>query len=83
MKYRDQKAMRSGRWKYLATDDGEFVFDLVRDARERANLARREPDRLVTMRDAYARWEKTIPTLPGDATFSIPYTRADLAHPSS
>ena len=42
MKYRDQKAMRSGSWKYLATDDGEFLFDLARDARERANLARRE-----------------------------------------
>jgi arylsulfatase A-like enzyme len=83
MKYRDQKAMRTGRWKYLATDDGEFLFDLARDARERANLARREPDRLITMRDAYARWEKTIPTLPGDASFAIPFTRADLAHPSS
>jgi arylsulfatase A-like enzyme len=83
MKYRDQKAMRTGRWKYLATDDGEFLFDLARDARERANLARREPDRLVTMRDAWARWEKTIPTLPGDATFAIPFTRAELAHPSS
>ena len=83
MKYRSQKAMRAGRWKYLATEDGEFLFDLARDARERANLARREPDRLVTMRDAWARWEKTIPTLPSDATFSIPYTRAELAHPSS
>jgi arylsulfatase A-like enzyme len=82
MKYRGQKAMRAGRWKYLATEDGQFLFDLARDARERANLARRQPERLAAMRDAHAAWEKTVPALPHDATFSIPYTRADLAHPA-
>ena len=83
MKYRDQRAMRARNWKYLATEDGEYLFDLARDSRERANFAQREPDRLVAMRDAYARWEKTIPTLPEDAMFFIPFSRADLAHPSS
>jgi arylsulfatase A-like enzyme len=82
MKFRGQKAMRAGAWKYLASDDGEFLFDLARDQRERANLARREPDRLVAMREQYAAWEKTIPPLPPDATSVIPYSRADLAHPS-
>jgi len=82
MKYRSQRAMRAGRWKYLATEDGEFVFDLDCDARERANLARREAERLAAMRARYAAWEATVPTLPADATTSIPYTRADLAHPS-
>ncbi|MBM3218147.1 MAG: twin-arginine translocation pathway signal protein [Candidatus Rokubacteria bacterium] len=82
MKWRSQKAMRDGTWKYLATDDGEFLFDLSRDPRERANVARREPDRLVAMRERYAAWEKTIPPLPSDASSVIPYTRADLAHPS-
>jgi arylsulfatase A-like enzyme len=82
MKYRSQRAMRAGHWKYLATEDGEFVFDLDCDARERANLARREAERLAAMRARYAAWEATVPTLPADATTSIPYTRADLAHPS-
>jgi len=83
MKFRRQKAMRSGDWKYLAIEDDEYLFDLAKDARERANLARREPRRLAAMRERWAAWEKTVPTLPDDATFSIPYTKADMAMPSS
>ena len=75
--------MRTAHWKYLATEDGEFLFDLSRDPRERANLAKREAARLATMRERYAAWETTVPALPADATSVIPYTRADLAHPSS
>jgi arylsulfatase A-like enzyme len=82
MKYRDQRAMRAGAWKYLSTDDGEFLFDLSRDQRERANLARREAERLATMRERYAAWEKTVPAVPAEAMSVIPYSRADLAHPS-
>ena len=83
MKFRAQKAMRTAHWKYLATEDGEFLFDLSRDPRERASLAGREGLRLATMRKQYLEWEATIPALPADATSVIPYTRADLAHPSS
>jgi hypothetical protein len=35
------------------------------------------------MRERWAAWEKTVPTLPDEATVSIPYTRADMAMPSS
>ena len=45
MKFRDQKAVRSGRWKWLSIEGNEFLFDLARDARERANLAKRFPER--------------------------------------
>ena len=82
MKYRDQRAARSGDWKYFASEDGEFLFNLARDARERANLAGREPRRLAALRAKYQAWERSIPPLPPDAAYSIPYTRADLAHPS-
>jgi len=82
MKYRNQRAARSGDWKYFASEDGEFVFNLARDARERANLAKREPQRLAALRAKYEAWEQSIPAMPPDATYSIPYTRADLAHPS-
>jgi hypothetical protein len=34
------------------------------------------------MRACYAAWEATMPPLPADASFSIPYTKADLAQPS-
>jgi len=83
MKFRRQKAMRSGNWKYLAIEEDEYLFDLSRDARERANLARRESERLAAMRERWMAWEKTVPTLPEDATYSIPYTKADMAMPSS
>ncbi len=82
MKFRDQRAMRSGPWKYLSLEGDEFLFDLSRDQRERANLVRREPARLAAMRARYDAWEATVPALPADATFSIPYTKADLARPS-
>ncbi len=82
MKFRGQKAARSGDWKYFVNDDGEFLFDLSKDQRERANLALRSPAQLAAMRAKFAAWERTIPPIPEDAKFSIPYTRADLAHPS-
>jgi arylsulfatase A-like enzyme len=82
MKFRNQKAMRSGPWKYLSLDGDEFLFDLSVDQRERANRGRLEPLRLKAMRDRYAAWEATIPPLPPEATFSIPFTKADLAQPS-
>ena len=82
MKYRNQRAARSGDWKYFASEDGEFVFNLARDARERANLAKREPRRLAALRAKFEAWERSIPAMPPDAAYSIPYTRADLAHPS-
>jgi arylsulfatase A-like enzyme len=82
MKFRNQRAMRAGSWKYLSLDGDEFLFDLSKDQRERANRARHEGQRLAAMRECYAAWEATIPPLPPDATFSIPYTKADLAQPS-
>jgi arylsulfatase A-like enzyme len=82
MKFRDQRAMRAGSWKYLSLEGDEFLFDLSQDQRERANRARLEPERLGTMRKRYAEWEATLPPLPPDAAFAIPYTKADLAQPS-
>ena len=81
MKYRNQKAMRSGEWKYLSIESDEFLFNLASDERERANQAKREPQRLAALRGRYAAWEKTLPEFPG-ATFSVPATKADLATPS-
>ena len=82
MKFRDQRAMRTGSWKYLSLEGDEFLFDLSQDQRERANRARLEPERLATMRTRYAAWEAGLPPLPPDAAFAIPYTKADLAQPS-
>jgi len=81
MKFRRQKALRSGQWKYLAIEGNEFLFDLAADPRERANRAAREPERFAALRARYADWERTLPDFP-DATFSVPATPADLASPS-
>ncbi|HTP60763.1 MAG TPA: sulfatase-like hydrolase/transferase [Burkholderiales bacterium] len=82
MLFRNQKALRSGGWKYLSVDGDEFLFDLSRDERERANYGKREPKRLAAMREKYLAWEETLPKHP-DACYSVPATKADLVTPSS
>ena len=78
MKYRSQKAMRDGQWKYLASDAHEYQFDLSQDERERANLARRHPDRLAAMRRRYDAWNATMAPIPTDAKSILVYTEADM-----
>src|SRR5262249_10849701 len=73
MKHRQQRAVRSGSWKYLSMDGHEYLFDLSRDARERANLARRYPEKLETLRARYAAWASTMPPVPDDAGVSLVY----------
>jgi arylsulfatase A-like enzyme len=81
MKHRAQRAVRSGDWKYFASEDGEFLFNLAVDSRERANYAKREPAKLAELKAKYEAWEKSIPPIPEDAVVNIPFTRAELAHP--
>jgi arylsulfatase A-like enzyme len=78
MKYRDQRALREGRWKYLAIGSNEYLFDLEADERERANLAARHSDRLAAMRSRYAEWNATMPSVPEDARVSLIYTDKDM-----
>jgi arylsulfatase A-like enzyme len=82
MAFRNQKALRSGDWKYLSVEGDEFLYNLVKDERERANFGKREPKRLAAMRERHLAWEKSLPSWP-DASFSVPATPADLATPSS
>jgi arylsulfatase A-like enzyme len=82
MTFRAQKAMRRGPWKYLSIDGHHYLFDLSRDERERANLARREPARLAELRACYETWERSMPPIPEDATYSLVYGPEDLPQPS-
>ena len=79
MKHRDQRAVRSGDWKYFAQDGNEFLYDLSRDARERANLKRRFPERFAELRARYEAWEATMPGIAPDARVSLVYSGADVA----
>src|SRR5207253_1787331 len=78
MNHRDQRALRDGDWKYLQVDGHEYLFDLSRDERERANLAKREPQRLAAMREAWLAWNAGMPPIPEDATVSLGYSAADM-----
>ncbi len=78
MNHRGQRALRDGRWKYLRVDGHDYLFDLEADQRERANRARREPDRLAAMRTDWETWNATMPPIPPDATVSLGYSSADM-----
>jgi arylsulfatase A-like enzyme len=57
-----QKALRTGNWKYLATEDGEFLFDVVADPGERTDLKAGNPEVLTRLRQLYAAWERKVLT---------------------
>ncbi|MBL8385654.1 MAG: sulfatase-like hydrolase/transferase [Burkholderiales bacterium] len=82
MAYRGQRAMRQGQWKYLRIEDHEYLFDLERDARERANQAARQPERIAAMRAAWDAWAATMPGIPADARVSLVYGEAQMPRPS-
>ena len=78
MKYNEQRAFRLGDWKYLKINEHEYLFNIARDARERANQAKREPDRLNAMRAQFEAWNAQIPPVPVDAKVSLIGTLADM-----
>ncbi len=82
MKYREQRAAIDGAWKYLKLDEHEFLYNIEVDARERANLAQREPQRLEALRRLYAEWEATMPPIPEDANYTLVYGPATMARAS-
>ncbi len=78
MKHRGQRALRSGKWKYLQVDAHDYLFDLSADERERANLGRRDPARLRSMREDWEAWNATMPPIPEDATVSLGYGAREM-----
>jgi arylsulfatase A-like enzyme len=54
---RDQRAHRRGNYKYLKINDNEFLFDVVADPLERANLKARQPERFAAMKAAWEQWD--------------------------
>lgn len=78
MNHRQQRAMRQGNWKYLKVDEHEYLFDIATDARERANLAQRQPERFRAMREAWLAWNASVPAIPQDAAVSLGYSAKDM-----
>lgn len=78
MNHRQQRALRMGDWKYLKIDEHEYLFNLANDERERANQAQNEPTRLAGMRDQWLTWQKTVLSIPKDASISLGYDQANM-----
>lgn len=78
MKYREQRALVRGDWKYLHVDGIEYVFDLRADERERANLAHRLPEQLTELRKAWHAWDAALPPIPPDAKYYKLYSKNDM-----
>lgn len=63
-----QRAVRDGDWKYLSIAGNEFLFDVVRDPRERANLKDRRSDIFEPLKADWETWnENMLPDRPGPA----------------
>ncbi|SCU74611.1 Arylsulfatase A family protein [Cupriavidus necator] len=82
MSHRHQRALRSGRWKYLAVDQHEYLFDLSADERERANLAARYPDRLADLRARWLAWASQMPGIPEDARVTLVFDDSAIPRPT-
>jgi len=78
MNHRGQRALRVGDWKYLRVDGNDYLFNLSQDERERANQAKREPDRLQAMQAQWEAWDATMPPIPADAQVSVGYSYRDM-----
>jgi arylsulfatase A-like enzyme len=73
-----QRAMRDGAFKYLKIRDNTFLFDVVADPRERANLRDLRKDVFERMQEEWQAWNATmLPEI--DDSFGETYTAADLA----
>jgi len=59
-KSHDQQAMRDGDMKYLKIGANRFLFNVVEDPLERANLKDRQPDVYKRMLAEYNAWNATM-----------------------
>jgi arylsulfatase A-like enzyme len=75
-KFNQQKAMRDGDMKFLEIAGNQFLFNVVDDPQERANLKARQPEVFARMVADYVAWEsKMLPIDP--ASNSGPFGYAD------
>lgn len=78
MKHRAQRALVRGAWKYLQIEGVDYLFDISADARERANLRERRPDKLQELKTAWQEWDSMLPPIPADARVHALYTHEHM-----
>ena len=59
---RQQRAVRSGKWKLLVDADDLLLFDLEQDIGERRDLARAHPELVRRLRASLTAWERDVAT---------------------
>jgi len=68
-----QRALREGDWKYLKLAGNEFLFDVVKDPRERSNLKERYQDVFERLKGDWEAWSVTMLTeRPRPAAYNNP-----------
>jgi arylsulfatase A-like enzyme len=73
-----QRAARDGDFKYLKIRDNTYLFNVVEDPRERANLKDRLPELFTRLEGDWAAWGATmLPEIPD--SFGEVFTAAQLA----
>jgi arylsulfatase A-like enzyme len=72
----EQAALRDGDWKYLKLGKNEYLFNVVQDERERAELSKREAARFAAMKKQWQAWNATMLPYPADSA-SASNTYAD------
>ena len=66
-----QRAVRDADWKYLRITGHEFLFNVVTDPRERANLMDRHKAVFDRLKNDWESWNSTmLPERPGPAVYS-------------
>jgi len=58
--HKNQRAARLGAMKYLKINDNEFLFDVLADPLERANLKDRRPEEFAALKQAWEAWDATM-----------------------
>jgi len=77
-KYKTQRAMRDGDMKFLEIDGNTFLFNVVADPLERANLKNRQPEVYSRMVSEYEAWNSgMLPIDPASSTSG--FTASQLA----
>lgn len=71
-KFQTQQAMRRENWKYLEIGANAFLFDVVKDPLERANLKDRQPEVFKELHTAWQDWNaQMLPLDPLSATHAF------------
>ena len=55
-----EKAIRDGDWKYLKTEKGEFLFNLIDDPGEHKDVKAGNPSIFAKLKAKYGKWEQEV-----------------------